>query len=149
MATDRVRPVASSAATRATMRANRRRDTGPELRLRSALHLRGWRFRIDLPVGTGDRRVAVFVDGCFWHSCPEHGERPRANASFWDAKFRRTVERDLGDTESLERSGWIVVRVWEHEMVAEAVAAVEVALRASRESAITGGRREQIGASGR
>ena len=145
MAADRVRPAASSAATLATMRANRRRDTGPELRLRSALHRRGWRFRVDLPVEVGDRRVrpdvtftcqrvAVFVDGCFWHNCPEHGERPRANASFWDEKFRRTVERDRADTESLERSGWTVIRIWEHELAADGVAAVETALRARRES---------------
>ena len=126
------------------MRANRRRDTDPELRLRSALHRRGWRFRVDLPVEVGDRRVrpdiaftrqrvAVFVDGCFWHDCPEHGQRPTANAAFWEAKFRRTVERDRADTESLECSGWTVVRIWEHELASAAVATVELALRASTE----------------
>ena len=136
----KARPVASSAATFATMRANRRRDTGPELRLRSALHRRGWRFRVDLQVEAGGRRVrpdilftrhrvAVFVDGCFWHDCPEHGQRPKANASYWELKFRRNAERDRADTESLECSGWTVVRVWEHEPPCEAVAAIEAALR--------------------
>lgn len=144
MVIDRVYPQASSAATAATMRANRRRDTMPEVRLRSALHRRGWRFRIDLPVEAASRRVrpdiaftrrrvAVFVDGCFWHGCPEHQQRPKANASFWDEKFRRTAERDVADTDSLERSGWIVVRVWEHESTCDAVAAVELALRGEAE----------------
>lgn len=127
------------------MRANRRRDTGPELRLRSALHRRGWRFRVDLQVRTGGRRVrpdivftrrrvAVFVDGCFWHDCPQHGQRPRANASFWDAKFRRNVERDRTDTDLLERSGWTVIRVWEHELICEAVETIEAVLRADAAS---------------
>ena len=88
-------PTPSSAAASATMRANRRRDTTPERILRSALHRLGWRFRVDLPVEVGGRRVrpdivftrrrvAVFVDGCFWHACPEHGQQPTANASYWE-----------------------------------------------------------------
>lgn len=75
------------------MRGNRRRDTAPELRLRSALHARGWRFRVDLPIAVdGGRarpdlvftrwRVAVFVDGCFWHSCPVHGRPPLSNSGY-------------------------------------------------------------------
>ena len=139
----RSRPAASDAATAATMRANQRRDTGPELRLRSALHRRGWRFQVDRPVDTGDRRVrpdivftrwrvAVFVDGCFWHSCPQHGQRPKANASFWDDKFRRNAERDVADTDSLQQLGWTVVRVWEHESTSDGVSAVEAALRATQ-----------------
>ena len=132
-------PQPSSAAASATMRANRRRDTAPERRLRSALHRRGWRFRVDLPMEAAGRRVrpdivftrrrvAVFVDGCFWHSCPEHGQRPRANASYWEPKLRRNMERDHADTDSLERSGWIVIRLWEHESACDALAAVEAAL---------------------
>ena len=132
-------PTPSSAAVSAAMRANPRRDTAPERRLRSALHRRGWRFRIDFPVHSTARRVrpdivftrrrvAVFVDGCFWHSCPEHGTQPRSNASYWVPKLRRSVERDLADTESLSRAGWTVVRVWEHEHLATAVAIVEKAL---------------------
>lgn len=129
------------------MRANRRRDTVPELRVRSALHRRGWRFRVDLPVRTSDRsvrpdivftrrRVAVFVDGCFWHACPEHGKIPVANASYWEPKLRANAERDRANTRLLEESGWSVVRVWEHDHADDAVAAIESAL-ASR-----GGRRQ-------
>ncbi|MDE2989121.1 MAG: very short patch repair endonuclease [Chloroflexota bacterium] len=121
------------------MRANRRRDTKPELLLRSALHRRGWRFRVDFPVVTQhrlvrpdivftNRRVAVFVDGCFWHSCPTHGQQPRANASYWESKLRKNADRDKADTELLEQSGWTVVRVWEHDEVIEAVSAVEAVL---------------------
>ena len=133
-------PVPSSPGASATMRANRRRDTGPERRLRSALHHRGWRFRVDFPVEAADRRVrpdivftrrrlAVFVDGCFWHVCPDHGQQPRANASYWKPKLQRNVERDRADNQSLEASGWGVIRIWEHEDVQSAVAAVEAALR--------------------
>lgn len=74
------------------------------------------------------KRVAVFVDGCFWHACPKHGLEPKANATYWAAKLRMNVERDQTDTEDLARAGWIVVRVWEHEAVSEAVKAVEAAL---------------------
>ena len=132
-------PMPSSPSAAATMRANRRRDTTPERRLRSMLHHRGYRFRVDLPVETPERhvrpdivftrrRVAVFVDGCFWHACPEHGQRPRANESYWEAKLHRNVERDQADNESLRRAGWIVVRIWEHEPVSEAAAVIETAL---------------------
>ncbi|MYD54587.1 MAG: very short patch repair endonuclease [Chloroflexi bacterium] len=132
-------PLPSSAAASATMRSNRRRDTGPELALRSALHRRGWRFRVDLPVVASDRRVrpdiafprrrvAVFVDGCFWHSCPTHGRQPAANARYWERKLNGNAERDRADTDALEGSGWTVVRVWEHENTADAVLVVEAAL---------------------
>ncbi|MXY78734.1 MAG: very short patch repair endonuclease [Chloroflexi bacterium] len=130
------------------MRANRRRDTGPERDLRSGLHRRGWRFRVDLPVKAGGRRVrpdivftrrrvAVFVDGCFWHACPDHGQMPRANASYWEPKLRRNVERDLEDTGALERSAWTVVRVWEHQPTPDAVADVEAALASAQADART------------
>ena len=140
--TPRDHPLPSSAAASATMRANRRRDTTPELRLRSALHRLGWRFRVDLPVEAAGRRVrpdivftrrrvAVFVDGCFWHACPEHGQRPRANASYWEPKLRRNVERDQADTNSLESAGWKVLRLWEHESAHDAVTAVQAVLKAA------------------
>lgn len=128
-------PIPSSASASATMRANRRRDTQPELRLRSALHREGRRFRVDLPMDVSGRRVrpdivftrqrvAVFIDGCFWHGCPEHGRSPRANGAYWRAKLRRNKQRDDADNEALERGGWTVVRVWEHEATDEAVAMV-------------------------
>jgi DNA mismatch endonuclease, patch repair protein len=135
-----VAPPSSPNAT-ATMRANRRRDTSPELALRSLLHRRGLRFRVDQRIGLGGRswvrpdlvfrraQVAVFVDGCFWHSCPEHGELPVANREFWEAKLARTVDRDRAQSAALEAAGWTVVRCWEHESTEEAAARVEAALR--------------------
>ena len=66
------------------------------------------------------RRRVIFVDGCFWHGCPRHGTKPKGNAAFWRAKFRRNQERDRRDTRNLRRSGWQVVRLWEHELRAKA-----------------------------
>lgn len=115
------------------MRANRRADTKPEVALRSALHRLGYRyrkdFRLDLPEGVRvrpdivftARKVAVFVDGCFWHVCPEHGREPTSNEWYWTPKLRRNVERDQAANEALVRAGWRVVRVWEHLPIGEAV----------------------------
>ena len=107
------------------MRANRGRDTGPELAVRRALHARGLRYRVDHPLPFDRRRradiaftrarVAVFIDGCFWHGCPEHGATPRTNTEFWRAKIERNRARDRDTTERLEAMGWIVLRFWEHE----------------------------------
>ncbi|MBX7069600.1 MAG: very short patch repair endonuclease [Microthrixaceae bacterium] len=107
------------------MSANRGRDTGPETAVRSAVHRRGMRFRVDTRPEPSLRRtadlvfrrakVAVFVDGCFWHSCPIHRTRPRANGGFWSAKLERTIARDRETTEALEAAGWLVLRFWEHE----------------------------------
>ena len=126
---------ASSPAIRATMRGNRSRDTAPELALRSALHRRGLRFRVDrapLPglrrradVVFGPTRVAVFVHGCFWHGCPEHYIAPRANREFWRAKVEGTRARDVDTGRVLIEAGWEVVVVWEHddaEVAAERIA---------------------------
>lgn len=124
----------------ATMRANRGRDTGPEIRLRARLHQAGLRFRknrrIDLPDGSVrpdivflGPRVAVFVDGCFWHGCPEHAEFPVANAEFWRTKIERTRVRDVEQTARLERNGWCVTRIWEHEAVDSAAQRVSEAVR--------------------
>lgn len=120
------------------MLANRRRDTAPELRLRRALHARGWRYRVDRPPLPGlrlradlvfaSRRVAVYVDGCFWHSCPDHGTTAKANADYWAAKLEGNVRRDRDTDSRLRTAGWTVARVWEHEPTADAVALVEVAL---------------------
>src|SRR4051794_29597338 len=119
-------PAPSSAAARAVMQGNRRRDTAPERALRSQLHCLGLRFRVDLKLDSGRSaprpdvaftraRVAVFVDGCFWHGCPQHGVRPRTNAGYWAAKVRRNQERDRRNELALEQAGWRVLRVWEHE----------------------------------
>ncbi|MFL0575983.1 very short patch repair endonuclease [Brevibacterium luteolum] len=133
-------PGASSAGRRRNMQAIRRKNTKPELKLRSQLHALGYRYRcdlrIDLPTGRvrpdivfTRRKVAVFVDGCFWHSCPEHGRQPNVHESYWAPKLRRTVERDRRNTESLALAGWYVVRIWEHVPLAEAVTSVIEAVR--------------------
>ncbi len=120
------------------MRSTPRRDTPCELALRSALHRMGLRFRVDRPVpGTRRRpdltfvsaRVAVFVDGCFWHGCPKHATWPKANASWWRAKIERNRCRDADTTRLLRAAGWMVVRVWEHENVAAAAARTAKAVR--------------------
>ncbi len=126
------------------MRANRRTDTKPELALRRALHSRGYRYRKDyrLDLDGGKRvrpdiaftarRVAVFVDGCFWHCCPDHGSKPAVNVGYWNPKLRRNVERDRAADTALQAAGWAVVRVWEHEPIETAVAAVLAALGSSQ-----------------
>jgi DNA mismatch endonuclease (patch repair protein) len=104
-----------------------RASTGPEIDLRRALHRRGLRFRVTgvrLP-GRPDvvftrARIAVFVDGCFWHRCPQHGVLPKNNAEWWLAKLNRNVERDAEKDAALVGLDWAVVHVWEHEDMAEA-----------------------------
>lgn len=133
---------ASSEAARATMRANRRSDTTPELRLRRELHRRGLRYRVDSRLPLSDvrrhadltftrQRVAVFVDGCFWHRCPEHGRMPKANADYWDPKLEGNTTRDRDTDQRLTEAGWQVVRIWEHEDVGEAATRIEHIVRSS------------------
>jgi len=119
------RPPPSSAVARDRFRAQKRRDTAPELALRRLLHARGLRYRVDTAPLPGVRRradvvftrarVAVFVDGCLWHSCPLHATSPTANAAWWRTKLDTTVQRDRDTDASLVEAGWLVVRVWEHE----------------------------------
>lgn len=110
-------------------------DTGPERRLRSALWRAGGRFRLrrQLP-GSPDlvfvgARVAVFVDGCFWHGCPAHYSCPATNATFWKAKLARNTQRDRRVEVELSRLGWTVLRVWEHELVKSTPRVVSRVLR--------------------
>lgn len=122
------------------MKANRRTDTKPELALRHALHRLGYRYRKDyrLDLDSGRRvrpdivftarKVAVFVDGCFWHACPEHGSKPRANEWYWGPKLIKNVERDRVNDAALILAGWAVVRLWEHVPLDEAVTTVVTAL---------------------
>lgn len=130
------------------MVSNRRTDTEPEKALRSALFRAGVRFRKDYPIDCADlrvradvaivgKRVAVFMDGCFWHRCPEHGTDPKANAEFWAEKLDRNVARDRRVDASLRRSGWTVVRVWEHEPPDDAAARVLDALNGGRVPTLT------------
>ena len=117
----------------------RRKDTKPELDLRRILHARGMRYRVVHPVPGRPRRsidvaftrakVAVFVDGCFWHACPVHRTQPRANSVWWKEKLARNVERDRETDEHLTVLGWTVLRFWEHEDMANAAGVVERILR--------------------
>ncbi len=96
-----------------------------EVAVRKLLHSSGLRYRVGLPVPGMRRRtidiaftrakVAIFLDGCFWHGCPEHATRPKANAAWWQEKLARNVARDLETTAHLEGAGWVVLRFWEHE----------------------------------
>ena len=123
------------------MRGNRRRDTAPEMAVRRAVHALGLRYRVDvrpLPglnrradlVFTG-ARVAVFVDGCYWHGCPAHGTVARTNAAYWSSKIGENRARDLDTDRHLDEAGWTVVRVWEHEDPALVARHVESAVRAA------------------
>ena len=119
-------PKPTSATATKKMRSNRRVDTKPEVALRSMLHRAGLRFRKDYPIRLPDGRIvhpdiaftrkklAVFVDGCFWHSCPEHGTTPKTNQDYWIPKLRQNVERDRSTDEGLRAIGWQVMRTWEH-----------------------------------
>ncbi|MGH8883664.1 MAG: very short patch repair endonuclease [Egibacteraceae bacterium] len=128
---------ASSPQVRARMQRQRRRDTGLELAVRRELHRRGLRYRLhrrplpelrrEADIVFPTAKVAVFADSCFWHACPDHGMVPAANATWWAAKFQRTVARDAETTKALEAAGWTVVRVWEHEnptVAADVIAAI-------------------------
>lgn len=100
----------------------RGKDTGPEMALRKALWAVGLRYRLHYKLpGKPDivfpgKKVAVFVDGCFWHGCPEHGVQPKTRAEFWRAKISKNRERDRRVTSTLKSNGWVVVRIWEHEI---------------------------------
>jgi DNA mismatch endonuclease, patch repair protein len=124
------------------MSAQTSRDTGPERALRSLLHRRGLRFRVHTRPVKGLRReadilftrarVAVFVDGCFWHGCPEHASWPKANEAWWREKLEGNRRRDAETDARLGAAGWRVVRAWEHEDPAVVADRVEAAVRAAR-----------------
>lgn len=133
---------ASSPEARARMQSNRSRDTKPELALRSAVHALGLRYRVAAKPLAGVRRtadlvfpaakVAVFLDGCFWHGCPEHHTVATANAKFWADKVSGNRARDRDTDARLEAAGWVSVRVWEHEDPVEAARRVREVVRARR-----------------
>lgn len=115
---------ASSEGSRRSMRSNRGRDTKPEIAVRRLLHAAGLRYRVDFaPLGGRRRadivftrkRIAVFIDGCFWHGCPEHLTLPKHNSEYWLPKLQRNIERDRETDAALEAAGWMVLRFWEHE----------------------------------
>lgn len=135
------RPSPADAVVRRRMERQRRRDTDPEMRLRRALHALGYRYRIDAPLPGMPRRradllftkhrVAVFVDGCFWHGCPAHRTHPKNNAEWWRQKIEGNIARDRATDEHLAERGWCSVRIWEHEDVDEAVGRVVARLQSS------------------
>jgi DNA mismatch endonuclease (patch repair protein) len=141
------------------MRRNPRRDTKPEVALRSALHRLGLRFRKDLPIRTPQRvvrpdvvftraRLAVFVDGCFWHCCPLHGNTPRANTAYWVPKLERNVRRDRAVDAALHGAGWTVLRAWEHERPAAVAQQIAAALRQAAADGARQQRSRPAGAAG-
>jgi DNA mismatch endonuclease, patch repair protein len=137
---------ASTPGVRSRMQVQRTRDTAPELAVRRLLHAQGLRYRVDRPPVKGLRRradivfgpakVAIYIDGCFWHGCPEHGRpQTKANAAYWSDKMARNKLRDADTDARLADAGWLVIRTWEHdspEDVALAVANAVLARRASR-----------------
>jgi DNA mismatch endonuclease, patch repair protein len=129
----------TSVAASEAMRGNGRSGTRPEVRIRSELHRCGLRFRKDYPIDAAGlrvrpdivflrKRLAVFVDGCFWHSCPKHGVRPRANSEYWLPKLARNVLRDQEIDRRLAAADWRVLRIWEHVPVDEAIRRISSAL---------------------
>ena len=135
-------PPPSSIEASQRMRATGQRDTVPEVALRKELHRRGLRFRLHRSMRGLSRskpdvtfvsaKLAVYVDGCFWHSCPIHASQPRANSAWWSAKLAANVTRDRRIDEELRAGGWLVVRVWEHEDPIEAADRIESLIRSSR-----------------
>lgn len=123
------------------MQSNRSKDTGPEMLVRRALHARGLRYRLQVKVPGSKRRtidiafprdrLAIFIDGCFWHGCPIHHTVSKTNEAFWAAKVQRNRERDAETDELLAAAGWSAVRFWEHERVDEVVRVIEQLVRPS------------------
>ena len=117
-------PIASSQRVANVMRGNRSRDTAPELSVRRLLHARGRRFRVNLRPDASLRRtadivfrrhrIAVFIDGCYWHGCPEHYVASRTNKEYWLPKIKANATRDEDTTMKLRSAGWIVLRYWSH-----------------------------------
>ena len=131
------------------MQRQRQKDTAAEQALRSLLHRRGFRYRVDYPlpglrrradIAFPSKRVAVMVDGCFWHGCPEHGTWPKENAGWWREKIERNRARDRDTDAKLAEAGWVSVRVWEHEDPAGAAARIAAVL-SQRPSGLRSGSR--------
>ncbi|MET9548710.1 very short patch repair endonuclease [Streptomyces sp. NPDC006627] len=121
------------------MSKQRSRDTKPEMAVRRLLHSAGLRFRLQRRIPGMSRstidiafpgpRVAVFIDGCFWHGCPEHATFPKTNPEFWREKIDKNALRDTRTTAHLESLGWTVLRFWEHETPEQVAVQVAAALR--------------------
>lgn len=136
------RPIPASASVSTRLKRQPRRDTKPELELRRRLFSLGYRYRVNYPTPMNSRRtidiaftrakVAIFVDGCFWHGCPSHFVPPKNNSEWWAEKIARNKMRDSDTREELVAAGWVVVSVWEHEGIVRASEEVERALESRR-----------------
>jgi len=135
----RQQPMPSSPEIRRRMQRQAQGDTDPELALRRELWHRGLRYRVDYRLPALRRRadvafprqmVAVFVDGCFWHVCPEHASWPKANAAWWRTKLEANVRRDRDTDRRLHEAGWLTIRVWEHDRPADAADRIQAEVRA-------------------
>ncbi|MFG2927026.1 very short patch repair endonuclease [Streptomyces achromogenes] len=125
------------------------KDTEAELAVRRLLHAAGLRYRVEFPVpGMARRRIdvaftsiklAVLIDGCFWHGCPEHSTQPKANAEWWRQKLDRNMARDAETTEHLVSAGWEVLRFWEHEAPGAVASRIADAVRRRRAAVTRGG----------
>jgi DNA mismatch endonuclease, patch repair protein len=138
----RAYPMPKDAAVTAVMRANRKTNSGPERRIRSQLYAAGLRYRIYVSIVVDGQRIkpdivfvrrklAVFVDGCFWHACPDHGTMPNHNHDYWSPKLETNVRRDRRVDALLRLAGWRVLRIWEHTSTAEAAQAIGLAANES------------------
>jgi DNA mismatch endonuclease (patch repair protein) len=133
---------ATSPASRKVMQANKPRDTSPELKVRRALHAGGLRYRVayrpepalrrSADIVFTRQRIAIFIDGCYWHACPQHGTKSRSNAAYWSEKLAQNVARDADTTQQLRSRGWTVLRFWEHEDPRQVAATVIEAVRSTR-----------------
>ncbi|MEI7035027.1 very short patch repair endonuclease [Streptomyces pratensis] len=131
-----VEPLSPGVSTRMSRQASR--DTTPEVAVRKLLHAAGYRFRVHVRVPGMPRRtidiaftrakVAVMIDGCFWHGCPVHATQPKSNAQWWRAKLDRNMARDRETTEHLAAAGWTVLRFWEHEAASTATTKIAATL---------------------
>jgi DNA mismatch endonuclease (patch repair protein) len=120
------------------------RDTAPEVAVRRLLHASGLRYRVNVPVPGVPRRtidivfgkakIAIFMDGCFWHGCPEHATQPKANAEWWRAKLDKNMTRDRETTDHLRSAGWTVLRFWEHESADDVARRIHAVLAAQQSS---------------
>jgi len=135
------RPAPSSSLVSRNMKNVRTRDTGPELAVRRLLFANGLRYRVNykpsspklgrssIDIAFPGKRLAVFIDGCFWHSCPEHGSVPKANNKWWQKKLAENVERDEKVTNTLKEGGWRVQRFWSHESPEDVCQLIQKAIR--------------------
>ncbi len=118
------------------------RDTAPEIAVRQLLHASGLRYRVNVPVPGMPRRttdivfpsvkVAIFLDGCFWHGCPQHATQPKSNAEWWRTKLAKNMARDAETTQHLQGRGWTVLRFWEHEAPDDVANTVRTTVLAAR-----------------